>query len=81
MIQQELNLNRMQRCCLKNKALAKNFKLKTMITNTQPTLFDAENSNSAKQLLADGAYNREVVRKRANEYLEKARLFAFQHLR
>ena len=32
-----------------------------MITNTQPTLFDAENSNSAKQLLADGAYNREVV--------------------
>ena len=32
-----------------------------MTTNTQPTLFDAETGNSAKQLLADGAYNREVV--------------------
>ncbi len=32
-----------------------------MITNTQPTLFDAKTGNSAKQLLADGAYNREVV--------------------
>ena len=125
-----------------------------MTTNTQPTLFEAETGNSAKQLLADGAYNREVVdaalllafeagkwagqveleefmeensffdaflgsiysrktgggvshsvsidkdfetrpvkynlrsnkwregvRKRANEYLKKARLFAFQHLR
>ena len=32
-----------------------------MTTNTQPTLFDTETGNSAKQLLADGAYNREVV--------------------